>query len=115
MIELAGGSYIFSDLGDEDDTASSTVTMQMEEFYASAKDADYIIYNSTIEGELTSVDELLENSPLLKEFKAVQEGNVFCTAKNQYQSSMELGTIISDIHSMLFGEEDKLTYIYKLE
>lgn len=115
MIELAGGSYIFSDLGDEDDTASSTVTMQMEEFYASAKDADYIIYNSTIEGELTSVDELLGNSPLLKEFKAVQEGNVFCTAKNLYQSSMELGTIISDIHSMLFGEEDKLTYIYKLE
>lgn len=115
MIELAGGSYIFDHLGDKDDTASSTETMQMEEFYAQAKDADYIIYNSTIEGELSSVDELLSKSALLKNFKAVQEGNVFCTSKNLYQSSMELGTIISDIHKMLTGEHDGFTYIYKLE
>lgn len=115
MIELAGGRYIFDHLGDKDDTASSTVTMQMEEFYASAKDADYIIYNSTIDGELSSVDELLGKSNLLGNFKAVQDGNVFCTTKNLYQSSMELGTIISDIHKMLSGEEDSLTYIYRLE
>lgn len=115
MIEMAGGSYVFAHLGDEDDTASSTVTMQMEEFYASAKDADYIIYNSTIDGELNSVEELLGKSSLLGNFKAVQEGNVFCTTKNLYQSSMELGTIISDIHKMLTGEEDSLTYIYRLE
>ena len=43
MIELAGGKYIFDKLGDEDDVAS-TMSMQMEEFYAGAKDADYIIY-----------------------------------------------------------------------
>lgn len=115
MIEMAGGSYIFSDLGEEDDTASSTVSMQMEEFYASAKDADYIIYNSTIDGELNSVEELLGKSSLLKNFKAVQEGNVFCTTKNLYQSSMELGTIISDIHKMMTGDEENLTYIYRLE
>lgn len=115
MIKLAGGSYIFDHLGDEEDTASSTMTMQMEEFYAQAKDADYIIYNSTIEGELSSVDELLAKSALLGNFKAVQEGNVFCTSKNLYQSSMELGTIISDIHKMLTGDIDGFTYIYKLE
>jgi len=115
MIELAGGSYIFDHLGDKDDNASSTVTMQMEEFYAAAKDADYIIYNSTIEGEMYSVEELLGKSSLLENFKAVQEGNVFCTTRNIYQSSMELGTIISDIHKILTGEEDGLTYIYKLE
>lgn len=115
MIEMAGGSYVFAHLGDEDDTASSTVSMQMEEFYAAAKDADYIIYNSTIDGELTSVEELLGKSSLLKNFKAVQEGNVFCTTKNLYQSSMELGTIISDIHKMMTGDEESLTYIYKLE
>jgi len=115
MIDLAGGSYIFDHLGDKDDTASSTVTMQMEEFYASARDADFIIYNSTIDGELSSVEELLKKSSLLENFKAVQEGNVFCTTKNLYQSSMELGTIISDIHKMLNGEEDSLTYLYKLE
>jgi len=115
MIELAGGSYIFDNLGDKDENASSTVTMQMEEFYATAKDADYIIYNSTIEGEMSSMDELLGKSSLLENFKAVQDGNVFCTTRNIYQSSMELGTIISDIHKILTEEEDGLTYIYKLE
>jgi len=115
MIELAGGSYIFDHLGDKDENASSTVTMQMEEFYATAKDADYIIYNSTIEGEMSSMDELLGKSSLLENFKAVQDGNVFCTTRNIYQSSMELGTIISDIHKILTEEEDGLTYIYKLE
>lgn len=115
MIDLAGGRYIFDRLGDKDDTASSTVTMQMEEFYAAAKDADYMIYNSTIDGELSSVDELLKKSGLLANFKAVQEGTVFCTTKNLYQSTMELGTIISDIHKMLSGDEDGMTYLYKLE
>lgn len=113
MIELAGGTYIFKDLGDEDD-AASTLSMQMEEFYAGAKDADYIIYNSTIDGELASVDDLIAKSPLLEKFKAVQDGNVYCTTKNLYQSTMELGTITSDIHGMLTGDESGLTYLYKL-
>ena len=38
MISLAGGKYIFDDL--TDDTAKSTVNMQMESFYAGAKDAE---------------------------------------------------------------------------
>ena len=113
MIDMAGGEYIFRNLGDEE-SASSTETMQMEEFYAGAKDADYIIYNSTIDGELSSLDELLAKSPLLKDFKAVENGNVFCTTRDLYQSSMELGTIISDIHSMLTDRTDT-TYIYPLE
>ena len=113
MIELAGGTYIFRDLGDEDD-ATSTMSMQMEEFYAGAKDADYIIYNSTIEGQLSSVDELLAKSPLLQKFKAVQEGHVYCTTKNLYQSTMELGTVTSDIHRMLEGDDGDLTYLYRL-
>lgn len=114
MIELAGGSYLPEHLGEED-SASSTLSMQMEEFYASAKDADYIIYNSTIEGELSSVKELTDKSGLLENFRAVQEGHVFCTTRNLYQSSMELGTLIQDIHKMLAGEEEELTYLYKLE
>lgn len=111
MIELAGGRYIFDGLGD--DTSTSTVSMQMEQFYAQAKDADYIIYNSTIDGELSSVEALMEKSPLLKNFKAVRNGQVYCTTKNLYQSSMALGTIIADIHAMLSGQEN-MTYLYKL-
>ena len=115
MIELAGGHYVFSDLGAEDDTASSTVSLQMEEFYAAAREADYLIYNSTIDGEISSVEELFGKSELLENFKAVREGNVYCTTRDLYQSSMELGTMITDIHGMLNGEEDGLTYLYRLD
>lgn len=115
MIDMAGGTYIFDHLGDKDDTASSTVSMSIEEFYASAKDADYIIYNSTIEGELQSIDDLLMKSSLLTNFKAVQDGNVFCATRNIYQSSMELGTIIADIHYMMENEDQNLTYLYRLQ
>ena len=115
MIELAGGHYVFSDLGAEDDTASSTVSLQMEEFYAAAREADYLIYNSTIDGVLSSVEELFGKSELLENFKAVREGNVYCTTRDLYQSSMELGTMIADIHGMLNGEEDGLTYLYRLD
>ena len=60
------------------------------------------------------MDELLAKSPLLQKFKAVQEGHVYCTTKNLYQSTMELGTITSDIHRMLEGDDGDLTYLYKL-
>lgn len=80
MISLAGGNYVPEDTG-VNDNALSTMNMQMEEFYAKAKDADYIIYNSTIDGELKTIDELLSKSKLLADFKAVKNGNVWCTGK----------------------------------
>ncbi len=116
MIELAGGKYIFDDLGDQEN-ALSTINMQMEEFYARAKDADYLIYNSTIDGELNTLDELFAKSSLLKDFKAVQEGNVYCTGKNLFQETMGLGTMIADIHTMFTSEKgaDEFTYMHRLK
>lgn len=117
MIELAGGEYIFHDPA-EDDNALSTMNMQMEEFYAKAKDADYIIYNSTIDGELSSIDELLAKSNLLADFKAVKDGNVWCTGKNLFQETTELGTMIEDIHTILTTDDDsldELVYMHKLK
>ena len=113
MIEMAGGQYIFQSLGD--DNALSTVNMQMETFYAGAKDADCIIYNSTIDGELHTVDELLTKSPLLADFKAVREGNVWCTEQNLFQSTMGLGDMILDIHAVLTQQDpEDLTYLHRL-
>ena len=117
IIELAGGKYIFDTLGG-DDSALSTMNMQMEEFYAGAKDADYIIYNSTIDGELTTIDQLLAKSSLLNDFKAVKNGNVWCTEQNLFQDTMGLGTMIEDIHTMLTTEDDSLdtlTYMHRLK
>lgn len=116
MIGLAGGNYIFDDLGDGEN-ALSTVNMTMEEFYAGAKDADYIIYNSAIDGELYTLEELFGKSPLLKDFKAVKDGNVWCTGKNLFQETTGLGRMIEDIHTMLTSEDDgltELTYMHKL-
>lgn len=116
MIELAGGNYIFENLGDPE-KATSTVTLEMEQFYATAKDADYIIYNSTIGGELSSLDELIAKCGLLADFRAVQNGNVWCTDKNLFQETTQLGLMISDIHQMLVQEDDgpdELHYMYKL-
>ena len=36
--------------------------MQMEDFYSAEIDADVLIYNGTIEGELTSIDELVKKN-----------------------------------------------------
>ena len=117
MIELAGGRYLPEDTGDNDN-ALSTMNMQMEEFYAKAKDADYIIYNSTIDGELSTIDELLSKSKLLGDFKAVKEGNVWCTGKNLFQETTGLGTMIEDIHTMLTTDDEaleELTYMHRLK
>lgn len=115
MIELAGGKYIFDDLG-TDEEGLSTMNMGMEDFYAGAKDADYIIYNSTIDGELGSLDELLKKSTLLKDFKAVKEGNVWCLTKSMFQETTCLGDVIMDIHRMLTEDDPEgLTYLYRLE
>ena len=113
MIELAGGRYIFENLGD--DSKRSTMNMQVEEFYNKAKDADYLIYNSTIDGGVKSVDELIEKCSVLSDFKAVKSGDVWCTEKDVYQQSMSIGFLIEDIHNMLQGADDtEMNYLYRL-
>ena len=115
MIELAGGKYIFENLGDPE-SSRSTMNMQVEEFYNSAKDVDYIIYNSSIDGGVNSIEELLDKCAVLEDFKAVQNGNVWCTTNDMYQQSMSIGYLIEDIHAMLQGEDEtEMEYLFRLE
>ena len=116
MIEIAGGRYVFDFLGDPE-TATSTVTLEMEQFYATAKDADYIIYNSTIDGSVNTLDDLMAKSKLFADFKAVREGNVWCTEKNLFQETTQIGLMTSDIHKILTSGDDisELNYMYKLQ
>ena len=116
MIEMAGGKYIFENLGDPT-KATSTTTIGMEQFYSTAKYADYIIYNSTIVGGMNSIDELLEKNELFANFKAVQDGNVWCTGQNFYQKPNEFGNVIRELRLILMEEEIKypnLQHFYKL-
>lgn len=117
MIAMAGGIYVPQSAQAEEENALSTMNMEMEAFYAQAKDADYIIYNSTIDGELSTLKEFLEKSPLLVDFKAVKDKHVWCTGKNLFQETMGLGNMIQDIHRMLTEEEpdpDQMHYIHQL-
>lgn len=115
MLEMAGGVYVPGNAGEGSGSGSATFSMQMESFYAEARDADYLIYNSTIEGQLHSLEELTAKDSLLANFKAVKEGNVFCTTQNIYQSSMELGILAGDFSRILSGSRDGLSYLYPLE
>lgn len=117
MIDMAGGHYIFENLGDPNKAVSTTM-MGMEEFYVTAKDSDYIIYNTTITGEIESLGQLLEKSELLSNFKAVKEGNVWCTHQNLLQHPDQLGTMLGELHTILTTKDEslnKLTYFYKLQ
>ena len=113
-IRMAGGDYVsFDESGEEN--ALSTMTIQMESFYDAAADADVLIYNSTIDGELDSLDALLAKSPLLADFKAVQTGNVWCITKNFYQESLALGDLILDVHAVLNDKDaGDLRFLRKL-
>ena len=114
-IAMAGGEYVSFD-NTEEENAQSTVTIQMEAFYSGAHDADVLIYNSIIDGGLTTIDELLALEPLLGDFKAVQDGNVWCLTKSMFQETTCLGDVIMDMHQMLTEEDPQgLTYLYRLE
>ena len=113
MIEMAGGRYIFENL--DSGSQLSTVNMTMESFYDGARDADILIYNSTIDGEIYTVDELLGKSEMLSEFKAVKSGDVWCIGKNLFQESMALGRLTEELHNVLIGNDDyDFSYLHKL-
>ena len=57
MIELAGGEYALGGLL-SGSGKNASVRLSMEEFYNTARDADFLIYNATIESPVRSVDAL---------------------------------------------------------
>lgn len=113
-IAMAGGEYVSFD-NTEEENAQSTVTIQMEAFYSGAHDADVLIYNSIIDGGLTTIDELLALEPLLGDFEAVQNGNVWCLTKDFYQESLELSDLVVDLHTVLSGADTPLRFLTKLQ
>ena len=115
MIEIAGGRYAFKDLKNPDSNVPS-VKLTMEEFYATAVDADYLIYNGTIDGQVNSISELEAKNELFSEFKAVKDGNVWYTGKNLYQATDTVGELIKDMHLMLTdGDASQMTFLEKME
>lgn len=117
MIELAGGKYAFSDLSG-DENATATVNLEMETFFKTARDADIVIYNSTIGGEVATMDEFLSLNPMMNELKAVDNGAVWCTRESMYQQTLNIGRMIGEMNTIFNAapdEEPELTYFFKLK
>ncbi len=113
MIALAGGRYAFEDL--VTDQSATSISITMENFYATAADADVLIYNASISEPISTIDELLAKDALFADFKGVREGNVWCTGKTFYQATDIVGEMIRDIHLALTGgDESQMTFLTRV-
>lgn len=117
MIELAGGEYIFTaDDMNVDENALSTINMQFETFYAIASEADILIYNSTVDGGVDTISQLTEKNGMLADFKAVKNGDVWCTESNMFQQTTGTADMISDMHKIFTDEaDDEMNYLHRLK
>ena len=54
---------------------------------------------------------------MLADFKAVREGNAWCTKESMFQQTDKMGTIILEMNKIFTGQSDghDLTYIFRLE
>ncbi len=116
MIETAGGSYALDDISGEEDNALSTMNMQMEAFYDKAVNADILIYNSAIESDLSSADDLIALAGQFADFKAVRNGDVWCTNKNVFQKTTGAADMITEMNRIFCGADDDsgMEYFHKL-
>jgi len=114
MIKIAGGKYIFSDLKNKN--GKTSVPMSMEKFYDEAKNADYIVYNGSIDSTVRSVADLKAKDDIFAGFKAVKNNNCWVTGSSLYQRTDIVGSLIQDFHNLLTEKNPhNLKYIRKLE
>lgn len=107
MISMAGGHYVPDDISVTEDNALSTMKITTEDFYIRALDADVLIYNSTIEGEIESLDELIALEQSLGDFKAIKQKNVYCLREGYFQKSTNVAEFIEELNEILEGSFDK--------
>ena len=114
MIGLAGGRYALdgalAGAGER-----SSVSVSMEDFYAAAVNADFLIYNGSIDAPLGTLADLEQKSPLFSDFRAVREGNVFTTDRSLYQATDAMGDFIGDLNRMLLGETEGMRFLRRVE
>ena len=103
MIKMAGGVYAFDGVVDED--GKTSVSMTMESFYEKARDADYIIYNASIDSSVKTIEDLIKKDEVLKEFKAVKNGACYTTGSSMYQRTDVIANMILDFHKVFTGQD----------
>ena len=77
-----------------------------------------MVYNSSIDENITDMQQLLDKNPLFADFKAVKENHVWCTGKNMFQESTGIGDMIMDFHKILENpnvSDEELTYLHRVK
>ena len=114
MIKMAGGNYAFEGVTDEE--GKTSVSMTMESFYEKAHEADYIIYNASVDSSVKSIADLVEKDEVLKEFKAVKSGECYTTGSSMYQRTDVIADMIADFHKVFTGQDtEHLEFLKKME
>ncbi len=114
LIQMAGGNYGFSDAESLYTKLSSSaknrntsvfLNLQMEDFFAGASDADILIYNGTINGELTSAKDLTAKNPLFADFSAVKSGKLWCQNGNLFQHPTALVVALRELRRVFCAKD----------
>ena len=112
MIEAAGGKYAPDGITAEEENALSTMNMQMEAFYDKAVDSDILIYNSAIESDLEKISDLTAMADQFKDFRAVRNGDVWCTDKSMFQKTTGAADMIVEMNRIFAGADDDSGFEY---
>ena len=89
--------------------------MTMESFYYEVVDADYIIYNGSIDSTVKSIDDLISKDEIFKKFKAIKNGTCYTTGSSMYQRTDVVSNMILDFHKVLIEDNPKdLQFLTKL-
>lgn len=113
MIELAGGNYV-PDLKLKEEDNSSTRNIQVEDFFAKAKDADIMVYNAIVDRPIETLNDLLEKNDIFEAFSAVKNKKVFCIGREFFQSTTGVTQFIADMNNVISGKDTELVYIKKV-
>lgn len=101
MIRLAGGEYVFDDIGVE---LGGSAQISLEEFYIRAKDADVLIYSSILDFT-PNIKAIIEAAPILEQIMPIRQGNVWAFTPDYFQMIHRRDDMIEDLASIFHPGE----------
>jgi len=100
-IRLAGGDYIFKDLGPD---KPHTATITMEEFYVGGQAADVYISSGPPSYNRTTQDIVDRGLPMMKDIKPIRKDRTWCYQPWYYQVVDETPAVIEELQAILYPE-----------
>lgn len=105
-IRYAGGTYNLEDVNPDE---GGSLTMIEEDFYLAFKDCDVVIWNMSI-GDDETMEALVEAYPLVVDFKAYQNDQIYIQADKYIQTgAQDPACIVRDIHTILTSDDPDVT------